>query len=289
MTDIVELNQVGSRQLRNGDWILLTGANQPIVVNDATKTSLMASKIDLDLYDTDFKLTLQQNGFLKNVNQFKIIPEQLTTICILCRKTLLYLGVISSVGVIFLMFIIGIPFGNKLISSNIQIAENLIFIVFVSILTTILHEIMHIIFSQNFDKVKLITSFKMATAKVSLSNIWIWSRLGRVSAVSAGMILDTLLLLILSYAQLFVNNWMLSVTSSVLLVRILWQFRFHKRCDGQLLVAMLIDDPFLNERMIGSTHTFGTQFLKVIGHLTSLLILLGWGIPFVLAIFLKIW
>lgn len=91
--------------------------------------------------------------------------------------------------------------------------------------------------------VKIVLKKSMAT--VNMTHIWVWSFLGRVAAVSAGIMSDLLILCICSILGLYNDSWIILAAASILWVRILWQFRFHRKTDGRLILMLLLDNPVI--------------------------------------------
>ncbi len=287
MTDQIQLNLVGSRKLKCGNWILITSENKPIVVNEKVKSELVSGKMDIQNYDDNFLDVLKENGFIRETEnlQYPLVEKQ-SHHWVVWRKLLLISGGISFFMVLMISFLHGVPTGNHLIEKQVGIVKNISFIIIFSIITTLTHELMHVIFGQNWNLRELIISVKRSVVKVPLSQIWIWSLLGRISTVSAGVILDECLLAVLMLSQYFYKNWMLSVSCSVLMLRILWQLRFHRRCDGQLFFSMLLDDPFLNEEITQKENKPSYVILfNIVGRIVSAVILLGWIIPAIISFY----
>lgn len=115
--------------------------------------------------------------------------------------------------------------------------------------------------------------------------------LGRVAAVSAGIMSDLLILCICSILGLYNDSWIILAAASILWVRILWQFRFHRKTDGRLILMLLLDNPVIalgNENDADFTYEKDVLIWKVfqvIGVLVEIAVVVFWGIPFVLSIY----
>lgn len=79
-------------------------------------------------------------------------------------------------------------------------------------------------------------------------------------------------------------NWMISLGISILSLRIIWQFRFHQYCDGQLIVLSLLDDPTLEIEIELEDNNGRNELiwikLKIIGYCVDLFIIIYWILPF---------
>ena len=90
---------------------------------------------------------------------------------------------------------------------------------------------------------------------------------------------------------LYNNSWIILEAASILWVRILWQFRFHRNTDGRLILMLLLDNPVIalgNESDADFTYKKDILIWKVfqvIGVLVEIAVVFFWGIPFVLSIY----
>ncbi len=96
--------------------------------------------------------------------------------------------------------------------------------------------------------------------------------------------MDLFELAILSGFWLYSNIWFLPVACSVLWARILWQFRIHKRTDGQLLIAMIFDNPTMLDDL-KNKRTAGIAIIKIIGRTVTIIIVLAWLLPLIVHIY----
>ncbi|WP_279403869.1 hypothetical protein [Secundilactobacillus kimchicus] len=250
-------------------------------------TKLLHGDVDSFSNNEHFMTTLKDMGFLKDSDEPvpRPIVESKSTGWIIARTTFLIIGIISALYVGYTTLIRGIPTGNLLIAEHIGLLENIIFIVLFSIVTTIAHELMHLLFGQlTPSKAGLHISAKTAVAKVSLSHVWVWSRLGRTAAVSAGVVLDLVELAVLSGLWLYSDAWFLPVACAILWVRILWQLRIHKRTDGQLVIAMISDNPSMLADL-RNKRTAEITLINILGRMMSILIIVGWLLPLIMRIY----
>ncbi|MDN2453414.1 hypothetical protein [Lactobacillus sp. UCMA15818] len=96
--------------------------------------------------------------------------------------------------------------------------------------------------------------------------------------------MDLFELAILSGFWLYSNIWFLPIACSVLWPRILWQFRIHKRTDGQLLIAMIFDNPTMLDDL-KNKRTAGIAIIKIIGRTVTIIIVLAWLLPLIVHIY----
>ena len=131
-------------------------------------------------------------------------------------------------------------------------------------------------------------NLKSSIATVSMNHIWCWSLIGRLSAVTAGIVSDLFLLFLCSILRLYFDNWELSALASILWVRILWQFRFNRNSDGRLIAMMSLDNPIISESVddpfVKKSEVITWKILNGIGIIVEIIIVVGWIIPFILDI-----
>lgn len=129
--------------------------------------------------------------------------------------------------------------------------RNLVQILLVGILfsfvTTFFHELMHIICSNNIANIREIInfSFKKSVATIDITHVWFWPLFSRCMAILSGLLFDIFIVSILLALSNKVENTFLTLCIYIMFLRILWQFRVKHPTDIQLLVFMLIDNPFL--------------------------------------------
>lgn len=283
MTNQPELNPILGRRLSDNNWILLTSKAEPIIVDEETSTKLLHGNVDSFSNDEHFMEALEDMGFLKDADAPTTIPivENKAAGWVMARVTLLIIGMISALYVAYVSLMSGVPTGDFLVTNHIGLLQNIIFMILFSIVTTIAHELMHLLFGQlSLSKAGLHMSVKTAVAKVSLSHVWVWSRLGRTAAVAAGVVLDLVELAVLSGLWLYSDAWFLPVACAILWVRILWQLRIHKRTDGQLVLAMISDNPSIRADL-RNKRTGGMILINILGRALSILIIVGWLLPLI--------
>ena len=160
--------------------------------------------------------------------------------------------------------------------------------------TTMIHELFHIIYSRNWKNLSrsFHISLKKSVVTVSMTYIWVWSLLARVCAVLAGIILDVILLAVFSISRLLFDNWIVLSAISILWVRVLWQLRFHKNCDGRLFAMLLLDTPLIDDmeeyadNAVYKKTVFIWKILNYVGKIVNLAIVVFWIIPIIVNIFI---
>ena len=289
MNNNLKLNPISYRKLKNGSWILLASKDEPIVVDKETKDILLNKTLDPTLYEDGFTQILREGGFIESTSEknTELCKESSTKVWLFLRIMILSIGLTSLISVLISIFIFRVPIGDSLLPKDIPIGKSLLFALVFSLATTTIHELMHITFGESWHKTHKFNIFATrSVATVSLSHIWTWSLLGRIAAVCAGMAIDLFFLTILTYAQVWINSWMLIVACSLLWLRILWQLRLHKRSDGQLLISICLDDPFLNSELKTHSNLLNRMtIIKLFGYFFSLILISIWLIPFILRIF----
>ncbi|TFJ76082.1 hypothetical protein [Carnobacterium maltaromaticum] len=287
MSNLISLKPICKRKLKSGEYIVLSEHSDPIVVDAEIVAILELETFNCDNYHSEFIEILDESGFFEPTEGLDYFKERTTKKWRIARKGLLLIGNISLISIIVSIFFIGIPTGDKLISKEMAIESNLGFIFGFSIVTTGIHELMHIIFANSWKKIKIgvkVTITK-ATVTVAMSHIWVWSFLSRFAAISAGLIFDLCLLAVLSYAQFFYDSKFLPIASAVLWIRILWQLQFQKRNDGQFLVSTSIDEPTAEFNLVTENHI--VKKITILGYFISLLLIVFWFLPFIYQLVLK--
>ena len=287
------LKPIFSRKLKNGKYVILAAESEPLVVDEEAVNQISQDINMSEKYDEETISIFRDSGFfLNSVTDDVTIPEEgKARKWKIARYGLLVVAIFSILGIILTIPVVGIPFGNQIIADSVPLWESIIYMVFISVATTAIHEIMHMIFAQTWGKSAggLNVKLRRSVATVSMTHIWNWSLLGRVSAVSAGIVSDLLLLFVCSIFRLYFDHWVLAATASILWVRILWQFRFNKKSDGRLMAMVALDNPIIpiddNDGFVSKEETFIWKLLKGIGATIEIIIVIGWIVPFVFNIF----
>lgn len=294
MEEDIIVKKVFSRKLRNGKHVILASDSEPLVVEDEFAMRINQDANVLRECDDEVISIFRDGGFFSDTSSDVLIPKEPTgMLWYIMRIGVFLISVLALIGVLLTIPISGIPFGDRIIPNNIPIWMSLIFLIGFSILTTILHELLHMLYAATWKKQKsgLKITAKKSVATVSMTHIWVWSFLGRIAAVSAGIMNDLFLLSICSILGLHNENWIISAAASILWVRILWQFRFHKNTDGRLILMFLLDNPVIeSEKMKSADISLRKSIIiwrsfQFLGIIIGIIIITFWEIPLVLSIY----
>ena len=290
----ITLKTIFCRKLKNGNYVILAADSEPLVVEEDFATCISQDGNALANFDESVISVFKDSGFFADALSDTVIPEEPTgKKWNLLRQGVFIISVMALLGVLMIIPFSGIPLGNRMIPANVPMWMSVIFMIGFSIATTMIHELLHMLYANTLKKqnggVKIVLKKSMAT--VNMTHIWVWSFLGRVAAVSAGIMSDLLILCICSILGLYNDSWIILAAASILWVRILWQFRFHRKTDGRLILMLLLDNPVIalgNENDADFTYEKDVLIWKVfqvIGVLVEIAVVVFWGIPFVLSIY----
>lgn len=293
MRENSSLKPIYFRKLKNGNYVILSANSEPLVVEEAFAKYISQNNTVLKDCDENTISIFKDSGFFTDELSDTFIPVELQGIkWDIFRYGIFALGIISLIVIFITMTFVGIPFGNRIISINVSLWKSIMFLIIFSILTTIIHEMMHMLYARTWNKRdgRINIILKESVATVTMTHIWVWSFLGRLSAVSAGVISDLFILSICSILRLYFDNWIMAAASSILFLRILWQFRFHKKSDGRLIVMILLDNPTIrmdNEKdsdFFDRKDILVWKICNVVGIGVDILVFIFWIIPLVFSI-----
>ncbi len=242
--------EISWRKTSKKDCILYAYNSELLVVNCDVAKKVATSTIREIYQDKELFSVLQENNFLTNRDtQDNVLPREGRTLIWKFFRVLLTLSFVFSL-VTLSMHLGKLQSLHSLTVLNLTMNKiyMLGIIILCSVITTILHEFMHIIFSNNLSHMKGVVKFsiKKAVAYVPLSHVWTWPLPSRLAAISAGVILDLFWLSCITLARTYHDSELLILISFVLLLRIIWQLKFHKKSDGRYFVMMLMDNPFID-------------------------------------------
>jgi len=283
-----------SRKLKDGNYVIVGNGTKPIVIDYKMAQEFQYENFDA-LKDVKIQETFKECGFFtsRKESDFELndISEDKTSSWKLARIVLFTIGLISLIVVISLFFLVGVPTGKNLIPADIDIWRFLVFIIVFYIPTVIMHEFMHMLFGKTLSQKYggLGVNISKNVAYVSLNHIWSWSLFSRISALSAGLILDLSLLAISLMGQYFTGNWMFTTSSVVLLYKIIWQFQFYKNCDGRLIALSILDNPFLHidalDKNAKNKDINCWRKLTFLGYFIKIILVLFWVAPILFTLF----
>ncbi len=291
MEENIFLKRIFSRKLKNGKYVIVATDSEPLVVDKETMNKLNE---DINLFkewnQEIFSIFKNSGFFLDTETDTNIIAQKNNVGWIIARYGLFLIAIFSILGIIFTIPFVGIVLGGQIIVTDISVGKSIIYVILVSLITTAIHEVMHMIFAHTWGKKVggLRIKLKSSIATVSMNHIWCWSLIGRLSAVTAGIVSDLFLLFLCSILRLYFDNWELSALASILWVRILWQFRFNRNSDGRLIAMMSLDNPIISESVddpfVKKSEVITWKILNGIGIIVEIIIVVGWIIPFILDI-----
>ena len=272
------LKEVYSRELKNGECVVVAAGTDALVVDKLVAAKMGAGVEAEKVFDEQSLKLIEECGFCVDEKApERCIPKEMTgRLGSFSKGMLIGIGCLSLVTVISLSIMYGVPVGDALLQhGHATIAAVMIFIT-TAFITTIIHEMAHMYYSGAFQMNSSIVIFnwKKAIASVPMSHIWVWSLYSRVCAIAAGIIADLLILSCVLVLQVFFDNWVFYIIASALWVRILWQFRFHRNCDGRLLILTILDAPYTD-----ALDQKGKRVFKVfcaIGIVVELIIIVLW-------------
>ncbi len=114
----------------------------------------------------------------------------------------------------------------------------------------------------------------------------------RLIALSAGVMLDTIIFSMLLMAGKILNNEIFDFLSVIMFLRIIWQFRFHRKTDGKYFLMMILDNPLIdidyknNKMVLTKQEILVWRIAVLIGITVDLYFLVFWIIPIIYRIIL---
>lgn len=239
---IESLNQeIYFRKTRKNDYLLYSTGSELLVFDEITWDESIIDSLHHQLIGEPLFELLKENHFFESGNS---IPKPDNTHLLLLRILAIIFGGGSIVYNLFC--ITNLPFLDYDFSIENQILL-LIFGVFFSVSTTLIHEGMHILFSNNVTGIGRVLRFswKRSVATVDLTHVWIWPLFERSMAVLAGPLFDSVILSCFYLISDYFFCPYITISIYVMMFRLLWQLRLAEHTDGRLLIYMLLDNPFL--------------------------------------------
>lgn len=291
------LKDISYREMNNGDYILYADRSELLVVNRELALDVIGiNKINTIKNKKIFEV-LKNNGFLIDKSKKNnVLPKEPRSN--IFRMIQFFLIILFAFGILLI-----VSYGSQkliwnsfeIVSFDRKIFKLILIAILFSIGTTILHEFMHVIFSNNINNIKRIfnISLRKSIAYVSLTHVWTWSTFSRLVAVSAGVMIDTVILAILLVTGTILNSDIEMVLISTMLLRIIWQFRFHRKSDGRYFLMMLLDNPLIdidyktNRSVLIKKDVLAWSAAYVVGKTIDLYLLCFWILPIVYKIILS--
>lgn len=247
--DPIHLNPVRSRQLRGGDWVVVAEGSAPLVVSEDVAAALVSGTQSLMSPAADsLAPILHEAGFLTSSPPARAPspPSPPSTHAWKVALAALWAtGLTAALIAISMLFTQGIPTGADVMASGHHPAVVAIVAIAIAVATAVPHEIAHVIFGRTFSRPRSAVRLdpRRAVATTRLTHIWVWPLSPRLAAVSAGLVVDLSLLGAALVWRETTGAWVAEVGVAVLVMRIVWQLRVHRNCDGRHIAKMLIDDP----------------------------------------------
>lgn len=270
------LKQVSSRPLRGGEWVVVAPRAEPLVLNAATKDALESYPATGDELPAEFTNALAEAGYVTGVESDthgEMVPYPPSKSL---RFFVWFVGLLALAASLWLLSQTGIPWGSAFIQEQPIMLVGAVSIA-IALLSAVPHELAHIWLGRaNLSGVRL----AQAVATTDLSHTWVWPAGARFLAVCGGFIVDLILFSTFLAIYLWLELWWAWVGSATLLMRILWQFRFHRNCDGRILATFAFDQPaiaeLVREKELDKRLATVWISLVVLGFAVDLLLVLGW-------------
>lgn len=298
---LVPLKPVRGRKLRDGMWVVVADGSEPLVVSEPVARALVEQGYSPSSLAPIVE-TLAEAGFVSDMSEE--IPQPpaapMSVGWTFARAMLWVAGAGFCVSTALLLLRDGIPTGADIISVGSHPLQAIAMALAIAIFTAIPHELAHVCFggrlARSGDSVRV--RALQAVATTSLTHVWAWPLSPRLSAVAAGIVVDFGFLTTALAWRALTGSWIAAVAVAVMVVRIVWQFRFHRNCDGRHIAKMLLDAPMIDTeaRKLLSTTLWTSAprtawlwlTLVIVGALAELALLAIWLVPAVLRLLGKL-
>ncbi len=244
----VLLKPVRTRELRDGMWVAVAEDSEPLVVNEAIAKALCdPGGIEGDSTLDPLTETLSDAGFTDGSSGVSLRPPSAPVSAgwKAARAVLWALGAALFTASAALLLHGGVPTGADAISVGPHPLLAVTVAVGVALVTAVPHELAHVMFGRAFGhrRGSVRVKVRRASATTNLTHVWAWSASPRLAAVSAGIVVDLAFLTLALMLRATTGAWVATVAVTVMVMRIVWQLRFHRNCDGRHIAKMLIDNP----------------------------------------------
>ncbi len=239
---IESLNQeIYFRKTRRNDYLLYSTGSELLVFDEITWDESIIDSLHHHLSDKPLFELLKENHFFESGNS---VPKPDNTYLNFLR---IFVIIFGGSSIVYNLFCITNLSFLEYDFGRVNQVLLLLFGILFSLFTTIIHEGMHILFSNNVTGLCRVLHFswKKSIATVDLTHVWIWPLFERIMAVLAGPLLDSVILSGLFLMSDYYFNAYITMSIYIMIFRILWQLRLTQHTDGRLLIYMLLDNPFL--------------------------------------------
>jgi hypothetical protein len=288
---MLQVKPINSRQLRSGAWVIVAYDAAPLVLSG--EMHAMLSRRHLQDLETESPLlwgALHDAGYLTSQPGFagKVPVAPMSKTWRTARFILWAAGIVLVPWILWLSIKIGIPHGADVISAGPHPIGVLMVAVSVAIGTAIPHELAHMFFGRS-RRGQGALSLGQAVATTELSHVWAWPVSPRFAAVAAGLVVDALFLVVFLTAWHIGGSQWPMIAATIVFVRMVWQLRVHRNCDGRHLLKLLLDDPAVEVEAGSASRGHGSssasrganiwRICSAIGVLVELLMAFYWLIP----------
>jgi len=255
------LKPVRTRRLRTGSWVVVAEGSEPLVVDEATARALESSSSSAAARLLGAEETLAAAGFTTNAPGGSPVPEAPRSAGWRIARAMVWAvggTLLPAAGVLLVTG--GVPLGHQVVPDGAPPLAAVGLAAAVALTTAVPHELGHLAFGRRgIDALRV--RARGASATTNLTHIWAWSDSPRLTAVLVGPVIDLALLTGVLLARHLGAGWPAEVAASVLLARLVWQFRFHRTCDGRHLAKLWLDDPLVGS---GTAGTSGDRIWRVL-------------------------
>lgn len=294
----MRLKPVRARKLRNGAWVTVAEGSDPLVV-PADIARRLTDPANPGTSFSDLHDILSDAGFLSDPAGAPISPPPSapqTPGWKVARICLWAVGVLLATIATTLLIGGGVPTGADLVSAGPNAVLTVIVALAIAAITAVPHELAHVVFGRasSSSRGSVQVNVRRAFATTELTHVWTWPLPARLAAVSAGLVVDFAFLVAALTVRTATGWWVATVAVAVLVMRIVWQARFHRTSDGRHIAKMLLDNPLIKQdarsawvnRRTDNTPTSVRLWagLIAVGFAAEATLLLVWFVPAVLVL-----
>lgn len=298
------LKPVQMRRLRKGSWVAVADGAEPLVMDEDTAMLLSRPKRaeNREPLPSELVGALSDAGFLATDADPGSTPTPPPTsrLWSALRVGLWTWFLVSSGVAAALLVLDGFPTGVDLLPEEVPAVFAVGFALTAAMVTAVPHELAHVLFGRTFQRPRggVRVRARRAFATTTLTHTWCWPLSARLAAVCAGLGVDLLLLVAALAHRTLTGHWAATVLVAILVIRIVWQLRFHRNCDGRHVLTMFVDDPLLDSdtRRLLRSGGWGDMDLRhrvwsvalAVGVIAEVALVVVWPVPMFL-IMVGVW
>lgn len=239
------------RTLRRGMCVVVASESEPLVVDEATARLIWGDdQLRPPVVAASLLSTLADAGFLQREGDRARLPPAVPIGpgWTLARATLWTATVVLLAASVPLLTSGGVPHGADAISRGPNPLLSLTVALGIAIVTSVPHEFAHVLFGNTLGQRRGSVRVRAvrASATTNLTHVWAWTMSPRLAAVSAGLVVDLAFLTVALTLRAVTDSWIADVGVAVMTIRIVWQLRFHRNCDGRHIAKILLDSPSID-------------------------------------------